>query len=37
VQNVLDVVEAPTSPAYVAGDEDLDPFFTTPVTVHEEV
>ena len=37
VQNVPDVVEAPTSPRYVASDEDLDPFFTAPVTVPEEV
>ena len=37
VENVPDVVELLTSPRYVASDEDLDPFFTTPVTVHEEV
>ena len=37
VLNVPDVVETPTSPRYVASDEDLDPFFATPVTVHEEV
>ena len=37
VLSVPDVVEAPTSPAYIASDEDLDPFFATPVTVHEEV
>jgi integrase len=37
VLSVPDVVEAPTSPVYVASDEDLDPFFATPVTVHEEV
>jgi hypothetical protein len=37
VLSVPDVVEAPTSPSYVASDEDLDPFFATPVTVTEEV
>jgi hypothetical protein len=35
--SVPDIVEAPTSPAYIASDEDLDPFFSTPVTVAEEV
>jgi hypothetical protein len=35
VLSVPDVVEAPTSPPYVASDEDLDPFFATPVTVHK--
>ena len=37
VLSVPDVVEAPTSPRYVATDEDLDPFFTTPVPVPEVV
>jgi integrase len=37
VQNVPDVVDLLTSPRYVASDEDLDPFFATPVSVHEEV
>jgi integrase len=37
VLSAPDVVEAPTSPRYVASDEDLDPFFATPVSVHEEV
>jgi hypothetical protein len=37
VQNLPDVVELLTSPRYVATDEDLDPFFATPITVHEEV
>jgi hypothetical protein len=36
VRSVPDVVEAPTSPVYVASDEDLDPFFATTVTVAEE-
>jgi hypothetical protein len=30
-------VETPTSPAYIASDEDLDPFFSTPVMVTEGV
>jgi hypothetical protein len=34
---VPDVVEVSTSPAYIASDEDLDPFFATPVSVNEEV
>ena len=33
VQNVPDVAELLTSPRYVATDEDLDPFFSTPVPV----
>ncbi len=37
VLSVPDVVEALTPSAYVASDEDLDSFFATPVTVHEEV
>ncbi len=37
VLSVPDIVEAPTSSAYVATDDDLHPFFATPVPVHEEV
>ena len=37
VLSVPDVVELLTSPRYVASDEDLDPFFSTPVIVTEEV
>jgi integrase len=34
---VADIVAQPAEPTYVASDEDLDPFFATPVTMHEEV
>ena len=37
VLSVPDVVDAPTSRAYIASDDDLDPFFATPVSVPEEV
>jgi hypothetical protein len=37
VLSVPDVVEAPTSPAYIASDEDLPDIFSTPVPVAEEV
>jgi integrase len=40
VQNVPDVVEVPTSPAYVATDEDLDPVFfeePSPSPTQEEI
>ena len=33
---VVDIAVQSTEPAYVASDEDLDPFFTIPVTVPEE-
>jgi integrase len=33
---VADIVAQPAEPTYVASDEDLDPFFTIPVTVPEE-